>query len=303
MGKEAKKSLDEEVNIDRAAKKPFNRRKFVSVFAGFSFVLMALTGLGMFFAPSCRVARDTSWAVWGHSKDDLAAVHMWFGTVFVIAAAYHIYLNWTALKNYFKTKVGKGIGLRTEWVVVLLICLAVYVGTVRTVWPFSSLIEWKETYHRSVVSGQGEHGSYGRRGGRSPVAGGYGSGTAGHIEPQVRLGRGSSQHMEDMAATQRGRGRQGGGQGQGANAPRRGMGQMTLSEFCQNEGVELTWAILRLRNEGLAAEGTMTIREIADGAGVHPSGLRISKRPECWIHGQFGDFAPCDGKSQIRFRK
>ena len=63
-----------------------------------------------------------------------------------------------------------------------------------------------------------------------------------------------------------------GGQGQGANAP--GMGQMTLSEFCQNEGVELTWAILRLRNEGLAAEGTMTIREIADGAGVHPRELR-----------------------------
>jgi len=277
MGKETKKPLDEEVKTVREAKRPFGRRKFVSVFAGFSFVLMALTGLGMFFAPSCRVARDTSWAIWGHSKDDLAAVHVWFGTVFVIAAAYHIYLNWTALKNYFKTKVGEGIGLRTEWVVALLICLAIYVGTVRTVWPFSSLIEWKETYHRGVVSSQAEYGSYGRRGGRSPVVGDSGSGTGGHswnVEPQAGLGRGNAQNVEDTAGIQRGRGGQGRGQGQGANAPRRGMGQMTLSEFCRNEGVELTWAILRLRNEGFTAQGTMTIREIADGVGVHPSGLR-----------------------------
>jgi len=99
MGKEAKKPLDEGVSMGREAKRPFDRRKFVSVFAGFSFVLMALTGLWMFFAPSCRVARDTSWAVWGHSKEDLAAVHVWFGTVFVIAAAYHIYLNWTVMKE------------------------------------------------------------------------------------------------------------------------------------------------------------------------------------------------------------
>jgi len=262
--------------MGKEEKKPFNRRKFVSVFAGFSFVLMALTGLGMFFAPSCRVARDTSWAVWGHSKEDLAAVHVWFGTVFVIAAGYHIYLNWTALKNYFKTKVGEGIGLRTEWVIALLICLAVYVGTVRTVWPFSSLIEWKETYHHGVVSGQAEHGSHGRRGGRSPAVGGSGctESDSCNAEGQPGHGRGSCEDVEGESAIQTGRGRQGGGRGQGANVTQRGMGQMTLSEFCQNEGIKLTWAIGRLRDEGFAAQGTMTIREIADGAGVHPRELR-----------------------------
>lgn len=279
MGKEEKKPLDEEVNMGKKEKKPFNRRKFVSVLTGFSFVLMALTGLGMFFAPSCRVARDTSWAIWGHSKDDLGAVHVWFGTVFVIAAGYHIYLNWTALKNYFKTKVGESIGLRTEWVIVLLICLAVYVGTVRTLWPFSSLIEWKESYHHGVVSGQAGHGGHGRGGGLSPAVGGSGSSTRGYswnVEPQAGLGKGSSHDVEDIAATQRGSGRQDGGQGQGANAPatRRGMGQMTLSELCQSEGVELTWAIARLRNMGFVAQETMTIREIADWAGVHPRELR-----------------------------
>ena len=273
MDKEEKKALDEEVNMGREAKRPFDRRKFVSVFVGFSFVLMALTGLGMFFAPSCRVARDTSWAVWGHSKEDLAAVHVWFGTVFVIAAGYHIYLNWAVMKKYFQTKVGKGIGLRTEWIIALLICLAVYVGTVRTVWPFSSLIEWKETYHQGVSGGQAEHGYWGGRG-PAGLGSGYGDINTGGFGGQANVGRGCSQDVEDIAATHRGRGMQGGGQGQGANAPRRGMGQMTLNEFCRSEGVELASAIARLRDMGFVAQDTMTMREIAYRFDVHPRELR-----------------------------
>ena len=260
----------------KEAKKPFNMRKFVSVFAGFSFVLLALTGLWMFFAPSCRVARDTSWAVWGHSKEDLAAVHVWFGTVFVIAAAYHIYLNWAALKSYFKTRVGEGIGLRTEWIAALLICLAVYVGTVRTIWPFSSLIEWKETYQHGVSGGQAEHGYRGGGGGRglpARLGSGYGDIHTGGVEGQASADRGYSlDETEGTSATQRGRGMQ--GQGQGANAPRRGMGQMTLSELCRSEGIELNRAIAHLQDMGFVAQDTMTMREIADGFGVHPRELR-----------------------------
>jgi len=270
MGKAAKKPLDEEVNMGREAKKPFNRRKFVSLFVGFSFVLMTVTGFALFFAPSCRIARDTSWAIWGHNKEQFVAVHVWFSTVFVIAAGYHIYLHWTVLEKYFKTKVGEGIGLRTEWVAALLICLAIYVGTVRTVWPFQSLIDWQDTY---------KHGSAGSQAGQSWRGGGRGEHSSAEsgscdAEGQPGHGRGSCEDVEGETAIQRGRGRQGGGQGQGANLAGRGMGQMTLSEFCQSEGIELTWAIRRLRGEGFAAQGAMTIREIADGVGVHPRELR-----------------------------
>ena len=52
----------------------FNYRGFVSVLAGFTFLAMAVTGLVMFFAPSCRIARDTGWTVWGYGKD---AVCLW----------------------------------------------------------------------------------------------------------------------------------------------------------------------------------------------------------------------------------
>ena len=49
---------------------------------------------------------------------------------------------------------------------------------------------------------------------------------------------------------------------------------MTLSEFCSSEGINLRTAITRFRDAGVAAQGTMTMRDIADGAGVHPSELR-----------------------------
>jgi hypothetical protein len=53
------------------------------------------------------------------------------------------------------------------------------------------------------------------------------------------------------------------------------MGRKTLRQFCTDEGIDLSWAISRLQSQGLAVRDTMTLREIADLAGVHPRELRI----------------------------
>ena len=195
----------------------FNSRAFISVLAGFTFFAMAATGLVMFIAPSCRIARDISWTVWGGSKEQWTAVHVWFSIAFVIAAALHIYLNWTALTGYFKRRLHQGLALRTEWVAALAICAVIGLGTLYDVAPFSSLVSWKETF------------KYNEAGGGA------------------------------------------GGQGWRDGA---GMGQKTLRQFCQDEGIELSWAISRLQSDGFKVSETMTMREIADGAGMHPSALR-----------------------------
>ena len=52
------------------------------------------------------------------------------------------------------------------------------------------------------------------------------------------------------------------------------MWRMILKDFCDAEGIELRRAMVRLHDEGLAVRGTMTIRGIADTAGVHPRELR-----------------------------
>ena len=144
--------------------KSYNRRAFVSVLAGFSFILMALTGLVLFIAPSCREARDTSWTVWGQSKEQWVAVHVWFSTAFMIASIFHLYLNWTPMVNYFKSRVRKSFAFRIEWILALVICGVIYAGTIGGAAPFSSLIAWKETCkHSHSIAGTHGRGWRGAR--------------------------------------------------------------------------------------------------------------------------------------------
>jgi Domain of unknown function (DUF4405) len=281
----------------------FNYRAFVSVLVGFAFVAMAVTGLVMFFAPSCRIARDTSWTVWGYDKTQWTAVHVWFSLAFVIASAFHIYLNWTALTNYFKTKVRRGFAFRPEWIAALAICAVIGLGTIYRVAPFSSLVDWKETYKRSEF-GSGA-GGQGWRGGRAALqqsrdyfaspasisANGSlnpgceqakaGSCQTAELNGRAQSGAGQIERLQNLVQEQRQRGVSEERQIElpAANVTRYGMGQKTLRQFCADEGIELSWALSRLRDEGLTARETMTMRQIADGASVHPRELRGILQP------------------------
>jgi hypothetical protein len=280
----------------------FNYRAFVSVLSAFTFAAMAITGLVMFFAPSCRIARDSSWTVWGQSKEQWTAVHVWFSIAFVIASAFHIYLNWAVLTCYFKNKLRQGFALRTEWIVALVICGVIGLGTVYEVAPFSSLLTWKETFKRSEFGGGGGQGGY--RGGRGTGLrqGTFGlpaSTTDGSIPAQgceqgaigaygtAAISRGaggtclSSGQPQVLTQQPQQESTYSGTQVQGpaVSSAGFGMGQKTLSQYCTEQGIELSWAISRLKSKGFTAKQTMTMRQIADSAGVHPRELRIILQP------------------------
>ncbi len=232
------------------AGKSFNRRAFVSVLTGLSFVVMAVTGLVLFFAPSCRVARDTSWSVLGYDKDQWVAVHVWFSITFLVASLFHIYCNWTALVCYFKAKVRRGFAFRAEWVAALLLCGLVYAGTIFEAPPFSSLMAWKETFKREGAG-----------------SGGYGHGRQGRAQHSMIE---ADVNEPSLVGTH---------EGEQAHEPQRdggrlGMGRETLKQFCTQEGIEVSWAMSRLKKEGYTVRETMTMREIASSKGVHPRELR-----------------------------
>jgi hypothetical protein len=238
-------------------KKSFNPRAFTSVLAGLSFILMVVTGLVLFIAPSCRIARDTSWTVLGHDKDQWVAVHVWLSIAFTIASVIHIYLNWKVLISYFKSKVRKGWAFRAEWLAALAICAVLYAGSAAEVPPFSSVMAWKETFKHPEGEGSGRGAGQGR---------GRGAGRQlQNLDGEAGPAGIDEQHgdIEQHLTSGHGPGRAGGG-----------MGRMTLKQFCSDEGVDLAWAIMRLRNEGFTAASTMTMRQIADGSGVHPRELR-----------------------------
>jgi hypothetical protein len=53
-----------------------------------------------------------------------------------------------------------------------------------------------------------------------------------------------------------------------------GFGQMTLREVCQQAGLDPEMAVQILKDKGITAEPDMTMRQIADRHGLHPSQLR-----------------------------
>lgn len=143
---------------------------------------------------------------------------------------------------------------------------------------------WKETFKHGA-DGEGQQGQ-GWRGGR---AGGHQGGDLRRsVESNLANGardlnehggnyqqRHSEQEQQQVGSCEEGKAHT-----QGPGSDRGGMGRKTLRQFCSDEKIELSWAISRLRNEGFTARDTMTMREIADTAGVHPRELRNILQPK-----------------------
>jgi len=104
--------------------------------------------------------------------------------------------------------------------------------------------------------GYGGAGQGGRRGQGGRGAGGRGSGRSQSADTQADVG---AEH------------RQGG--------PGRGFGQMTLKEYCGQMGLDVNTAVQKLQDAGFRAVPDMTIRGIAETAGVHPSQIRNLLEP------------------------
>jgi len=127
------------------AKKHFSGRALASTLSGLTFLGMCVTGVILFIVPPGRVANWTGWTIFGLSKDQWQGLHIWLGIVFMVAVLMHLFYNWRPLLSYFKNTVSKTLALRWEWVLSLLICGVIAVGTVGGVKPFSSLLTWHES--------------------------------------------------------------------------------------------------------------------------------------------------------------
>ena len=288
--------------MSEETRKRFNWRAFFSVLTALSFIGMAFTGVILFVVPPGRIANWTGWTLLGLTKHQWIGLHDWFSIIFVVASVFHVYLNWKLFVSYFKSKVSKAFALRIEWALALVICGVVFLGTLGDITPFSSLLVWNENIKHSWDSPQQ----------RAPIphaelltltelaeqvrdvdletmlANLKARGIA--VEsPDIVLGQLAGAYnmtparLYNIALGQVGRGRGRGGpergerHGQGGSG--RGIGQMILKEYCNQMGLDVNMAVQKLQDAGFKASPYMTIRVIADTAGVHPSEIRILLEP------------------------
>lgn len=283
--------------------KRFQWRAFVSTLTGLSFLGMCVTGVILFVVPPGRIANWTGWTLYGLTKAQWQALHIWFSVLFMVAAVVHIVFNWSCLVRYCQSKVRQGFALRAEWALSLVLCVVLLVGTLANWRPFSSLVDWGESIKRSwddptrrppiphmellslsalaeqvedipldtmlenlrahniaVHSPDAIVGELAAANGMTP-------------EALYNIAIGAAHRGHGRGAGQPGGGGSGGGRGMGGGGGS-GFGRMTLEQYCADAGLDVDAAIEKLRVAGVAATRTMTIREIADAAGVHPSAIR-----------------------------
>jgi len=306
--------------MSEKANKQFNWRAFFSVLMAISFIGMTFTGVILFVAPPGRIANWTGWTLLALTKHQWIGLHDWFSIIFVVASVFHVYLNWNLLVSYFKNKISKAFALRAEWILALVICAAIFLGTLGDVTPFSSLLTWNENIKHSWDSPRQ----------RAPIP---------HAElltltelaeqvqdvdietmltnlkargiqvesTDVALGKLAEAYnmtpvqLYNIALGQAGPGGGYGGMGQGGGRHGQGggyddvrtgddtghfrsetgggLGRLTLKDYCGQIGLDVNAAVKKLQDAGYKAGPKMTIRSIADGAGVRPSQIRTVLEP------------------------
>ncbi|MBN1816486.1 MAG: DUF4405 domain-containing protein, partial [Sedimentisphaerales bacterium] len=270
------------------------------------------------------IANWTGWTMMRLTKDEWIGLHIWFSLLFLVAGVFHTYFNWTSLMGYFRNKATRAFAFRTEWILAMIACAAIYFGTLSEIRPFSSLLAWSESIKHSwdtparqapiphaelltlsELAAQVEGGdlqamldNLKSRGieidSSDTVLGALAE--ANNMTPaqlyDIALGRaGPGQGRGGGQGGGRGQGGHGGGSGDGSfgeagqgsrgagTGGSGGFGRMTLQEYCGQANLDVEAVVQKLKNAGFQATPDMTIRAIADNAGVHPSEVRNVLEP------------------------
>jgi hypothetical protein len=294
---------------DNEKQQRFNARAVTSITTGISFIGLALTGVVLFFIPPGRIINWSGWTYMGLSKQQWGGLHIWFAILFIIVGLIHIYFNWNCLLSYFKDKARQHFALRKEWVVAFVIVGMICLGTVRGIAPFSTFLNWqasiKHGYNSNPAPAPLPHAELLTPRELAEKVEGIDYETmlanlkSQGIEldsPDQTLGALAESHdmtpqeiyklaTGDAGGAGRGPGGYRGGRGEypsqtpdepGTGHPSggRGFGQLTLNEYCEQANMKLSTAQELLKKAGIEASGSMTLRDIANNANVHPSEIR-----------------------------
>ena len=80
-------------------------KRFVSLTLFWSAIILFISSIVLFIEPHGRVAFWADWRFLGITKNKWDDIHICSGALFLIAALFHIYLNWSLIIAYFTRKV------------------------------------------------------------------------------------------------------------------------------------------------------------------------------------------------------
>lgn len=136
--------------------KKFHWKVFVSFYIVFSFLVIALSGIVLYFAPPGRIANWSIWRFVALSKAQWQGAHTIFAFLFVVAAAFHIYFNWKVLLAYLKSKLHEGLRMKWELLSATAGGMAILILTLSGVPPFITVMDVGEGLKNSWSTKESE---------------------------------------------------------------------------------------------------------------------------------------------------
>jgi hypothetical protein len=124
-------------------------RAVISFYIIIAFIIMSVSGIILYFAPPGRIAFWSEWTFIALTKEQWQAVHTLFTFIFVFAAAFHIYFNWSVITSYLKKRMNEGMRRRNELILASVFSVIVLSLTVGNFPPFSSVMDIGEDLSNS----------------------------------------------------------------------------------------------------------------------------------------------------------
>jgi len=82
-------------------------RAILSLLLIITFVIVTFTGIGLYLSPSGRIARETSWGLFGLGRWQLENMHTILGFIMSALIIIHLAVNYKLLLSEVKVLVGK----------------------------------------------------------------------------------------------------------------------------------------------------------------------------------------------------
>ncbi|MGY4707706.1 DUF4405 domain-containing protein [Candidatus Bipolaricaulota sp. J31] len=106
----------------------WNWRITVSYFLLFAGIVLAVSGIALFIAPSGRVARLSGWKFLGLDKEAWGDLHTVFGYAAIAFGLLHVAFNWHCLLGYLRRRAPL-IVVRPELILALLLAVLIAVAS------------------------------------------------------------------------------------------------------------------------------------------------------------------------------
>jgi hypothetical protein len=130
-------------------------KKITSLIMLITGFLGLVTSIVLYIVPQGRVAYWSGWKLLGLSKSQWGDLHINLGFFFILAAILHIYFNWALITAYLKNKAKEFRLFTVEFNIALFLTLVVSLGTYFSVPPFSTIINFGESFK---VAAEGKYG-------------------------------------------------------------------------------------------------------------------------------------------------